>query len=158
MGDFSHLSNDGTARMVDISGKADTARLASVCGVVSISTKCSELLGLRSIQEVITTARLAGIQASKLTSQLIPLCHQVPLSRIDVDVKLDDKLSCFQLSATASSHGSTGVEMEALTAVTVAGLTIYDMIKAVDPGASVGPFRLLTKSGGKHGPWSRPDE
>lgn len=158
MGDFSHLSNDGTARMVDISGKADSARLASVCGVVSISTKCVELLGQRSILEVITTARIAGIQASKLTSQLIPLCHQVTLSRVDIDVKLDDQRSCFQLNATASSTGSTGVEMEALTAATVAGLTIYDMIKAVDPGASVGPFRLLTKSGGKHGQWSRPNE
>lgn len=158
MGDFSHLSQDGSARMVDIGGKAITARKALVGGCVTISKDCSAILNTESVREIITTARIAGIQASKQCSQLVPLCHQITLNKVEIEIVLDlDRLQ-FQLSVQAFSTGSTGVEMEALTAASIAGLTIYDMIKAVDPAATVGPFRLLQKSGGKHGEWSRQDD
>lgn len=157
MGDFSHLSQDGNARMVDIGAKAITARKALVGGCVSISKDCRAALKAESIREIITTARIAGIQASKQCSMLIPLCHQIALNKVEIEIVLDSNKLQFSLSVQAHSAGSTGVEMEALTAASIAGLTIYDMIKAVDPAATVGPFRLLHKSGGKHGEWSRDD-
>jgi|LauGreDrversion4_2_1035121.scaffolds.fasta_scaffold00122_6 cyclic pyranopterin phosphate synthase len=158
MGDFSHLSQDGSARMVDITGKAVTTRQALVGGSVEISSACSAALNSSSIREIITTARIAGIQASKQCSSLIPLCHQIALNKVELEISFDSNCRQFSLLAQAASSGTTGVEMEALTAASIAGLTIYDMIKAVDPAATVGPFRLLRKSGGKHGEWSRADD
>lgn len=158
MGDFSHLSKDGSARMVDITGKGVTQRQATVDGFVLVSDSCTEALSAAVVREIVTTARIAGIQASKQCSSLIPLCHQIPLNKVEIEISFEPSRRHFMLRAQAISSGSTGVEMEALTAASVAGLTIYDMIKAVDPAATIGPFRLVHKSGGKHGDWSRTDD
>ena len=158
MGDFSHLSKNGKASMVDVGGKQVTARTATVHGSVRVSTTCTAAITPSVAAEITATARIAAIQASKHTAILIPLCHQVPLSKVEIDIQFESGQSTFSISAVTSTEAQTGVEMEALTAATIAGLTIYDMIKAVDPAASVGPFYLDQKTGGRHGPWSKSDE
>jgi cyclic pyranopterin monophosphate synthase len=147
--DFTHLSEQGTAQMVDVSGKSSTVREAEVAGTVWVNKECFEKLTERVSQEIATTARIAGIQASKATAQLIPFCHQVSLAKVQVDVELLPTEQCFGVVAKAKSTGATGVEMEAFVAAQIAGLTIYDMIKALSPDAVVGPFKLATKTGGK---------
>ena len=149
MGDFSHLRGRGEAAMVDVSGKPDTARTAKVAGSVQISIACLEAMTVDAAREIARTARLAGIQGAKQTQMLVPLCHPLLLAGIDVSVTLDREGSAFTIEATTKTRGPTGVEMEALCAAAVAGLTVYDMVKAVDPAAIVGPFRLVQKSGGK---------
>ena len=158
MGDFSHLSKSGKASMVDVGGKKVTARTATVRGSVRVSATCAAAITPRIAEEINTTARIAAIQGSKQTANLIPLCHQVPLSKVEIDVHFESGKSTFSIRSVTSTEAQTGVEMEAFTAATIAGLTIYDMIKAVDPAASVGPFYLEHKTGGRHGPWSKPDE
>ncbi len=154
---LTHLDEQGKARMVDVGGKADTHRVAVAGGHIAMS---AEALGaIRDGQvpkgDVIAAARIAGIMAAKRTAELIPLCHPLPLDAVTVDFTLGhDGVS---VTASASLTGRTGVEMEALTAVSVALLTIYDMAKAIDKGMVIGQIRLLEKRGGKSGHWQRQD-
>lgn len=155
MGDFSHLNRTGDAAIVDVSAKQASMRIATVEGRVSFSKTCAEKLTPEIAEEIRRTARFAGFQAAKQTGTLIPLCHQIPLTRVDINIEYySDKLG-FEVTVTTQATNVTGVEMEALCAASIAGATIYDMIKAVDPAAIVGPFQLVEKIGGKHGRWTR---
>ena len=152
-GGLSHLDEHGAARMVDVSGKTPTCRSATATGTVCTTAKVIAQIAEGGLAkgDALATARIAAIQAAKRTSALIPLCHQIPLSSVDVDFVVTD--STVELTATARTTDRTGVEMEALTAVTVGALTIYDMIKALDPAARIEDVRLLRKEGGKAGVW-----
>ncbi|WP_216897658.1 bifunctional molybdenum cofactor biosynthesis protein MoaC/MoaB [Nocardia sp. ncl2] len=143
--------------MVDVSGKADTTRTAVAAGELRTTAEVVALVRADDMPkaDVLSTARLAGISGAKKTSELIPLCHQLALSK--VDVRFGFTTDTITIEATAKTTGPTGVEMEALTAVAVAGLTLHDMVKAVDPAAVLNGVRLLTKDGGKHEHWERPD-
>ena len=147
---LSHLDGDGRARMVDVSDKAVTKRTATASGRFSSTAEVMALVRADDLPkaDVLSTARIAGIQGAKRTSDLIPLCHQLALSSVTVDFSLDD--TSIQITATATTTGKTGVEMEALTAVAIAGLTLHDMTKAVDPFSVLGDIRLESKTGGKH--------
>jgi cyclic pyranopterin phosphate synthase len=155
MGDFSHLNRTGDAALVDVSAKEATRRIATVEGKVTVSAACAAKLEDAAVAEIRSTARLAGLQAAKQTFQLIPLCHQIPLTRVDVDVGFQPAARTFAIRVTSEATAQTGVEMEALCAAQITGATIYDMIKAVDPSATVGPFHLAEKRGGKAGHWTR---
>lgn len=146
---LSHLDGDGRARMVDVSDKAVTKRTATATGRFSSTAEVITLVRADDLPkaDVLATARLAGIQGAKRTSELIPLCHQLALSSVTVDFYLDD--TSIQITATATTTGTTGVEMEALTAVAIAGLTLHDMTKAVDPFSVLGEIVLAAKTGGK---------
>jgi cyclic pyranopterin monophosphate synthase len=150
---LTHLDETGSARMVDVSAKADTERVAVAGGEVVMQPETLRLIRDGAIKkgDVLTIARIAGIMAAKRTSELIPLCHPLPLTHIDITLTLDEASSKVVLQATARTMGKTGVEMEALTAVTVAALTIYDMAKAVDRSMRLQNIRLLEKHGGKSG-------
>ena len=152
---LTHLGADGEARMVDVSGKAATDRVAIAEGRVRMgaSTLRTILAGDAKKGDVIGAARIAGIMAAKKTSDLIPLCHALNLTRVSVDIAPDDALPGLAVRAEARCVGPTGVEMEALTAVSVACLTIYDMAKAIDRGMSIEGLRLIEKRGGKSGEW-----
>jgi cyclic pyranopterin phosphate synthase len=155
MSDLTHLDDRGRARMVDVGDKSETDRVATAAGRLSTTSRVVQLVRADDLPkaDVLATARIAAIGGAKRTSELIPLCHQINLTSVKVEFELgDDSIS---ILATAKTHGRTGVEMEALTAVAVAGLTLHDMIKAVDPSAVLGDIRLLSKSGGKRGDWSR---
>jgi cyclic pyranopterin phosphate synthase len=150
---LTHLDERGTARMVDVGTKAETERLAVAGGTVYMQPETLHLIreGALKKGDVLTVARIAGIMAAKKTADLIPLCHPLPLTHVDVDLILDEAQQAVHIRATARTTGKTGVEMEALTAVTVAALTVYDMAKAVDRGMRLGDIRLLEKHGGQHG-------
>ncbi len=150
---LSHVDDAGRARMVDISAKADTAREAVARGTVRMQPGTLALIQSGGVEkgDVIAVARLAGIMAAKRTHELIPLCHPLLLTDIDVAITPDEQESALQISATVRTTGKTGVEMEALTAVAIAALTVYDMCKAVDRGIRVEAVRLARKSGGKSG-------
>lgn len=152
---LSHLDSDGRARMVDVSGKGVTTRRAVAAARYVTRPDVIALLRDDALPkaDVLTTARLAGIGAAKRTSELIPLCHPLPLDAVSIDLELTEH--AVLITATATTSGRTGVEMEALTATTVAGLTLHDMIKAVDPEGTLTDVRLLAKSGGKRGDWRR---
>ena len=152
---LSHLDADGRARMVDVGDKAITARTATATGRLVTTPDVVALVRADDLPkaDVLATARIAGISGAKRTSELIPLCHQVPLSSVTIDFQFTD--DAILVSATAKTVGQTGVEMEALTAVAVAGLTLHDMVKAVDPGAVLSEIRLESKTGGKRGHWTR---
>jgi cyclic pyranopterin phosphate synthase len=155
MTDLTHLRDDGSAHMVDVSGKESSARRAVAQAVLSTRADvvAAVLAGDLPKGEAIGTARVAGIMAAKQTSTLIPLCHPLPLTSITIDiVGAADTLT---VTATVATTAQTGVEMEALTAASVAALTLYDMIKAVDKFAVIGEIKVLSKSGGKSGDWSR---
>lgn len=154
--DLSHVDATGAARMVDVGNKAETDRVAIAAGVVRTTAEVVALVRRAGLPkgDVLATARIAGIMAAKRTAELIPLCHPLPLSSLAVDLALD--ADSITIEATARTHGRTGVEMEALTAVAVTGLTLHDMIKAIDPAASLTDVRLLTKTGGRSGLWQRP--
>lgn len=157
MADFSHLAQDATARMVDVSGKEDTSREAAATGELTLPSAIAPLLTDEMVREIACVARVAGIQAMKQTAILIPMCHNVPLESTQVDIELD-RLGCrFIFKVTAKSRGKTGVEMECLVGVSIVGATIYDMIKARAPEAILGPYCVVTKSGGKHGSWQHPN-
>lgn len=149
VGDFSHLNSTGEAAMVDVSAKASSAREAQVAGEVLISRECAQKLDPQAGLEIARVGRIAGIQAAKQTSALIPLCHQVPLTKVELTIEFARESRRFAVLAATKTMATTGVEMEAFVAASVASLTIYDMIKAIDPGASVGPFQLVRKTGGK---------
>jgi cyclic pyranopterin phosphate synthase len=150
---LTHIDAKGEARMVDVSGKAATERVAVAEGFVVMSTETLKLIteGNAKKGDVLGTARVAGIMAAKRTSDLIPLCHPLALSKVTLDITTDDKLPGCRVEATVKVTGPTGVEMEALTAVSVACLTIYDMIKAAERGVHIEGIRLLEKVGGKSG-------
>ena len=152
---LTHLDEDGAARMVDVSAKSVTAREAVAAGRIGMSAEAAGAIaaGLVKKGDVLAVARVAGIMAAKRTADLIPLCHPITLSAVTVDFDLhDDGVS---VTATARTSGQTGVEMEALTAATVALLTVYDMAKALDKAMVIGDIRLIAKSGGKSGDWVR---
>jgi len=153
MGDFSHLDETGKASMVDVTPKSITKRQARVVGYVNVSTKCCESLNSSAITEIIHTARIAGIFATKKTSELIPLCHQLNLTKAQIDIEFAKGSKQFVISCTTKVNGNTGVEMESFTGAQIAALTIYDMIKAINPQASIGPFTLIEKTGGKSNLW-----
>jgi cyclic pyranopterin phosphate synthase len=158
-GKLSHLAKSGEARMVDVSGKAVTTRVAVAEGrvVMTAATLDLVLAGNAKKGDVLGAARIAGIMAGKRTHELIPLCHPLPVSKIAVDIEPDRKLPGLVVRATAHVTGQTGVEMEALTAVSVACLTIYDMVKAVERGMRIEGIRLIEKSGGKSGRYRAKD-
>lgn len=141
--------------MVDVSGKAVTTRTAIATGHVAMRAETLEMIrkGDAKKGDVIATARIAGIMAAKRTHELIPLCHPLNLAKVTVDIDVDASLPGIRVTALARVDGRTGVEMEALTAVSVACLTIYDMAKAVDRGMTIGDIRLIEKTGGKSGSW-----
>ncbi|MFD9662163.1 bifunctional molybdenum cofactor biosynthesis protein MoaC/MoaB [Rhodococcus sp. NPDC059968] len=155
MSDLTHLDSEGRARMVDVSAKADTTRIAVAAGQLVTTPAVIELVRADDLPkaDVLATARIAGISGAKKTSELIPLCHQLALSSVKLEFGFTDV--AITIEATAKTKGPTGVEMEALTAVAVAGLTLHDMVKAVDPAATLDGVRLLTKDGGKRGHWTR---
>jgi cyclic pyranopterin phosphate synthase len=150
---LTHLDSSGEANMVDVGAKAETERVAVAQGTVTMQpeTLRTILAGDAKKGDVIGTARIAGIMAAKRTHELIPLCHPLLLTKVSVDIKPDEALPGLRITATAHVTGKTGVEMEALTAVSVACLTIYDMAKAIDRGMVLGGIRLVEKSGGKSG-------
>ena len=152
---LSHIDASGKARMVDVSEKAVTARLAIAEGAVTMKAETLAMIraGNSKKGDVIATARLAGIMAAKRTDELIPLCHSLGLDEVSVDIEPDESLPGLRVRATARVTGRTGVEMEALTAVGIACLTIYDMAKAVDRGMTITGIRLMQKSGGRSGNW-----
>lgn len=150
---LTHLGPDGAARMVDVGGKVITTREAVATGRIAMSRDAAAAIrgGLVKKGDVLAVARVAGIMAAKKTSDLIPLCHPLPLSSVAIDLAVDD--DGVNATATARTSGQTGVEMEAMTAVSVALLTIYDMAKALDRAMVIGNVRLIAKSGGKSGDW-----
>jgi cyclic pyranopterin phosphate synthase len=151
--ELSHIDKTGRARMVDVSGKDDTERVAIAKGEVIMQVKTLELIreGMIKKGDVLAVAQIAGIMAAKRTSELIPMCHPLPLLEIKVDLVLDDHLPGVQITAQVKTIAKTGVEMEALTAVTVAGLTVYDMAKAAEKTMRIQNVRLVSKTGGKSG-------
>lgn len=157
MSALTHLGAAGDAQMVDVSAKAETLRVAQARGHVAMARETLRLAveGQAKKGDVFGVARIAGIMAAKKTSDLIPLCHPLPLSRISVEITPDETLPGLRVRAEASVTGKTGVEMEALTAVSVACLTIYDMLKAVDRGMRIEGVELVEKRGGKSGDWKR---
>lgn len=154
-GNLTHLNAAGEANMVDVSDKAATVRIAVAEGCVVMEPATIELVrrGDAKKGDVLGTARLAGIMAAKKTHELIPLCHPLLLSKVAVELSIDETLPGVRVTATAKLTGQTGVEMEALTAVSVACLTVYDMVKAVDRGMRIEGVRLVSKEGGKSGIW-----
>jgi cyclic pyranopterin monophosphate synthase len=150
---LTHLDESGAARMVDVGAKPDTERVAVAAGSVYMQSETLRLIreGALKKGDVLSVARLAGIMGAKKTSELIPLCHPLPLTHIDLELTLDEAKNAVHITATARTIGKTGVEMEALTAVTIAALTVYDMAKAVDRAMRLSDIRLLEKHGGQHG-------
>lgn len=153
MSRLTHLDEQGSAQMVDVSAKAATAREATAEGRITMSAEALAAIGAGSVKkgDVLAVARVAGIMAAKKTADLIPLCHPLPISGVTLDLTLEQ--DAIRATATVRTTHSTGVEMEALTAVSVALLTIYDMAKALDRGMTIGQVRLLAKSGGRSGDW-----
>ncbi|MCH2536160.1 MAG: cyclic pyranopterin monophosphate synthase MoaC [Dehalococcoidia bacterium] len=150
---LTHIDDEGRARMVDVGDKPVTDREATAKGHVTIQPETLRLIkeGLMKKGDVLTIAQLAGIMGAKRTSELIPLCHPLPLNQVSVDFELDESNSRIEITASARTSSKTGVEMEALTAVSVAALTVYDMCKAVDRGIRIENIRLVRKRGGQSG-------
>ena len=157
MAGFTHFDKEGKARMVDVSDKAETERSATAKGSVIMQPATLALIkdGGMKKGDVLSVARLAGIMGAKRTPDLIPLCHPLALTSVQVDLTLDEARNAVDITATCKLTGKTGVEMEALTAVSVAALTVYDMCKAVDKGMQIVDIRLTRKSGGKSGTYER---
>jgi len=153
---LTHLAEDGSAAMVDVGDKSDTVRIAEAIGHVRMKPETLELIlaGNMKKGDVIGAARIAGIMAAKQTANLIPLCHPLALTKVSVEIEPDEALPGLRVRAMAKLTGKTGVEMEALTAVSVTCLTIYDMAKAVDRGMEIDGIKVLAKSGGKSGDWT----
>jgi cyclic pyranopterin phosphate synthase len=152
---LTHLDAGGQVRMVDVSGKDITIRTAVAEGTITMSAETLALIRAGNMKkgDVLGTARIAGIMAAKRTAELIPLCHPLPLSEVLIDIVPDDALPGLRVTATVKVEGKTGVEMEALAAVSVACLTIYDMAKVAGRGMVIGGIRLLEKTGGRSGHW-----
>jgi len=157
MTDLTHLDAEGRARMVDVGEKAETARTAFAEGSITMSLDALDAIERHALSkgDAIAAARIAGIMAAKRTAELIPLCHPIALTDAGVNLEVERSLPGVRVTAWASTRGRTGVEMEALTAVTVALLTIYDMAKSLDRGMQISDVRLIEKRGGKSGDWKR---
>ena len=157
MSELTHADANGRAKIVDVSDKAETQRIARAEGTITMSDEALTAIEENTLAkgDAISTARIAGIMAAKKTSELIPLCHNIPLTDVGINVEVERSLPGLRIRAWAASRGRTGVEMEALTAATVALLTLYDMAKSIDRGMEIGGVRLTAKSGGKSGDWSR---
>src|SRR4051794_35349968 len=155
MSEFTHLDAKGAARMVDVSGKEVSVRTATASGRVTVSPEVVELLRGVGVPkgDALAVARIAGIQAAKRTPDLVPLCHPIAIHAVAVDLVIED--DHVAIDATVRTADRTGVEMEALTCVSVAGLALIDMVKAVDPAATITDVRVETKTGGKSGDWHR---
>lgn len=155
---LTHADDEGRARMVDVSSKETTLRMAKATGTIGMAASTLEAIRNNSIEkgDVLSVARIAGIMAAKQTSDLIPLCHTVALTNITIDFNLDVSIPGVRVDAEARTLDRTGIEMEALTAVAIALLTIYDMAKAIDRGMTIGAIELLEKTGGASGDWTRP--
>jgi cyclic pyranopterin phosphate synthase len=158
MSKLTHLDARGAARMVDVTDKAASVREATAEAVIVLSREAFEAVvsGGAKKGDVLAAARIAGIMAAKRTSDLIPLCHPIPLSKASIEFEPEARRSAFRIRATTKTKAETGVEMEALVAVSIAALTVYDMVKAVDRGAVIESIRLLAKSGGKSGVYRAP--
>ena len=156
MGDFTHFNEKGGARMVDVSGKASIGRTATATARIVMRRETMELIRSGGIHkgDVLGVAQVGGIMGAKRTSDLIPMCHPVALSGVDIEFALDEEYCAVVITATARCTGQTGVEMEALTAVSLAALTIYDMCKAVQKDMAISDIRLLHKAGGKSGEYA----
>lgn len=154
---LTHADDEGRARMVDVSNKDTTLRSAKATGTIGMAASTLDAIRTNSLKkgDVLSVARIAGIMAAKQTSSLIPLCHPVALTNISIDFNLDESIPGVRVAAEARTLDRTGIEMEALTAVTVALLTIYDMAKAIDRGMTIGAIELLEKTGGASGDWTR---
>lgn len=159
MADFTHFDESGAARMVDVTDKDMTDREAVARGVVFASDETLEKIVARAFSkgDVLEVARLAGIMGAKRTSELIPLCHPLPLTAVNLDLSVHRERGCVEIESRVRVSGRTGVEMEALTAVSVAALTVYDMCKSVDKTMVIGEIRLMRKTGGKSGTFLRED-
>ena len=157
MQDFTHFDDHGRARMVDVGEKPDTLRTAAAAGRILINRDTFQLIRSGGVKkgDVLTVAQLAGIMGAKHTADLIPMCHPVFTEGVQVSLALDEDRCSVEIRATARCHGKTGVEMEALTAVSVAALTVYDMCKAVQRDMVISDIRLLSKTGGIHGDFTR---
>jgi len=155
--DLSHVDPEGRARMVDVSAKDVTVRMARATGAIQMRRETLDAIRANAIAkgDVLGVARLAGIMAAKRTSELIPLCHPIPLTDIRVDITIDDSLPGLRVEAAAKTAAQTGVEMEAIIAVSVTLVTVYDMAKAVDKSMVIGEILLAEKLGGRSGHWSR---
>lgn len=154
---LTHTGESGEARMVDVSAKTDTRRVARASGTITMSPETLAAIVANKLKkgEVLSVARLAGIMGAKRTAELIPLCHNIPLADVSVEVEADASLPGIRIRAMTVTVGKTGVEMEALTAVATALLTVYDMAKSVDRGMTIGEIVLDEKSGGRSGDWKR---
>ncbi|HEU4342813.1 MAG TPA: cyclic pyranopterin monophosphate synthase MoaC [Candidatus Binatia bacterium] len=157
MATLSHLDEHGRAKMVDVSEKAVTSRIAIARGTVRMRPETLALIMERKVEkgDVFSVARVAGIMAAKKTPELIPMCHPLPITSVDIDLQPNENPARVDIEAIVRVDGKTGVEMEAMTAVSIAGLTIYDMCKAVDREMAIGEIRLVKKSGGKSGTFVR---
>ena len=155
---LTHFDTEGRAQMVDVSDKAETSRIAVAEGYIKMSPQTLEIVneGRAKKGDVISVARLAGIMGAKQTAALIPLCHPLPITKVAVDLVADTSLPGLRITAEVKTKGQTGVEMEALTAVSVAGLTAYDMLKAVQKDMEIGAVRVTLKDGGKSGRFTAP--
>jgi cyclic pyranopterin phosphate synthase len=157
MSDLTHLDESGRARMVDVSAKEVTARSATASGRLTCKVETLDRVraGTTPKGSVIATAELAGIMAAKRTAELVPLCHPLPLTMLEVRIEIDDALPGFGIASEVRTNGVTGVEMEALTAVSVAALTLFDMLKAIDRTMVIGGIEVTSKSGGRSGDWRK---
>jgi cyclic pyranopterin phosphate synthase len=157
MSDLTHVDEGGRARMVDVSDKPVTARTATAAGTLTCAPETLACVrsGTAPKGSVISTAELAGIMGAKRTAELIPLCHPLPLTKVEVRVEIDDGLPGFRVASEVRTQSVTGVEMEALTAVSIACLTLFDMLKAMDRTIVIGGIAVSSKSGGKSGAWHR---
>ncbi|MFC0546965.1 cyclic pyranopterin monophosphate synthase MoaC [Kutzneria chonburiensis] len=158
MSELSHVDSAGAARMVDVSAKDASARVAVATGVLRTTAEVVGLLRRDGLPkgDALATARIAGIMGAKRTPDLVPLCHPIAITGVKLDLQLEDE--AVRITATVKTTDRTGVEMEALTAVAVAGLTLHDMVKAVDPAAVLDAVRVERKDGGKTGSWTRPED
>ena len=158
MSELSHIDDAGKARMVDISDKPNTVRMARASGTIRMNAETLAAIVGNTVAkgDVIGVARVAGIMAAKRTADLVPLCHPLPVDAVDIIVSPDDVLPGLRVEATVRTTASTGVEMEAITAVSVTLITLYDMAKALEKGMVIGEISLLEKSGGRSGRWVRP--
>ena len=160
MSKLTHLDDNGQAHMVDVSGKPETIRMARAVGSVQLSDSSMAALLEGNVKkgDALAVARIAGIMAAKKTSELIPLCHPLPISKAKVELEPDKDRNLVLITATVKTTGPTGVEMEALTAVSIAALTLYDMLKSVDKFITISAIKLDGKQGGKSGAWKRPQK
>jgi cyclic pyranopterin phosphate synthase len=157
MSELTHLDGDGHVHMVDVSDKSDTIRIAKAVGSVQLSNNSMAALLSGNLKkgDALAVARIAGIMAAKKTSELIPLCHPLPITKVNVIIEPDKLKNLVLITATVKTKGPTGVEMEALTAVSIAALTLYDMLKSVDKYITISAVQLDEKQGGKTGAWKR---